>query len=226
MSRNSLSKTDIINLALRNSGYSISTNIESDTSQPVKEALLHYKQLYADLISRFPWGFASCREKLQAELNEDEGKKFRYLYSLPPDLLFLWDIYFDESEAFTYGSQWDGRVYSYYELPIRDIPDRRSGWTAIEGNKIAADTSQLFCLYTTSKEINTADFSTLFTNTLINEIEVALSLNKIKDPELLRIRLKAQSEKKKEAQALTSRENRRGRRLPATDIEQHYRNYT
>lgn len=87
-----LSKLDIANLALSKLGTSLYiSDYTSDPSNQAKIIRRHFQMSLDWLLEKHPWNFATKYAAL-FQVSEDADQPFRYLYSVPSDLLIIREI--------------------------------------------------------------------------------------------------------------------------------------
>jgi len=87
-----LSRLDIANLALGKLGVSLTiSDFNNDISNQAKIVRRHYKVALDELLEKHEWNFATKYAALTL-VSEDAESPYRYLYSVPSDLLILREI--------------------------------------------------------------------------------------------------------------------------------------
>lgn len=211
MSRTDTTELDIINAVSVKVGKGILTSTQASDDEDVREILLGYKLRYELLLATFPWSFASNRDELQRHnLPSTDNSGFAYRYSLPPDGLYLWEIYRHPQESLYNTNAYDNRRYNYTPYPILDIDASilsPNVGTLLNGY-IYSSAPQLYALYTRRGRIEPQNFTAQFKRILENEIEVFYQTGKQKPTEALNSLRGENQRVNKEMRGSSSKENR------------------
>jgi len=130
-----LLRLDIANLALGKLGTSLNiVDYACDTSNQAKIIRRHFKMALDLLLEKHPWSFATKYAALSL-VSEDANSFYRYLYSVPNDLLIIRDI--ADKERFTaveryedYKIRWEQEYQSSGALRVRtNLPNAWAHYT-------------------------------------------------------------------------------------------------
>ena len=213
--RSSLTKLDIINL--------VRLKIGRGHSDPRvdKDMELIYTSRYEYLLSMFPWGFATDAVQLEGRLltgGDLDRFGYRYEYTFPIDGLFMWDIYYDPiyRKYNNLPTFWNGRQYPYLDFPIQGLGELGLDSTLGEiiSDKFYSDFEQMYCFYTSNKEISPSKFSSQFVKLIENSMEEFLNRGRSDNEGKLGYIEAANRKENNRAKAVVSNENKGIRTVP------------
>lgn len=134
-----LSRLEIANLALGKLGVSLTiTDFANDISNQAKIVRRHYKVALDELLEKHEWNFATKYAALTL-VSENADAPYRYLYSVPADLLILREIaaedQFTDLERYEdYKIRWEEEYEATGALRVRsNQPDAWAKYTVAVG---------------------------------------------------------------------------------------------
>lgn len=226
----STTKLEIINLAL---GRTYNTTVESlsgELDDTANKALMFYKRCHNHLLSVFPWSFAIERRQLTGRtlsLNERVQVGYNFVYDIPQDARFIWEIYLHSRGGRSYPNDWDYARHYYVSAPYVNVSENifyNMKGEFLDG-KLYSDATRMWCLLTSDKEIPTQNFSTLYAKVLEDAVVKDLLESKQTSGEEFAIRRNAiESDTRKNLKRM-SRQNAEARKNPVSEIQNRIDDY-
>lgn len=210
---NTLTRTEMVNVALRRARKAPIRDIEDATSDQAIDARLYFKKCYQKLLSSYPWPFATVRESLQRS-TETPPRGYSNLFDLPQNALYIWDIYNDPSQYTVYGSIWNYRTYSYFSFDASNDASFFENIGEIIGRRIATHFRRLDALYTQKRDIPPQEWSIPFAEAMMSEMRLLFEEETITDPDMARVKI-AQTEQERNRAAHRSALQNRKAQTPA-----------
>ena len=204
-----LSRTEIVNLALLDSGHNVIDSFETSDSDIAQKARIFYKLSYDRNMSKFPWNFATKREQLTRLQEVPSDNSYLYFYEVPADARYKWEIY----STYDYGGT-TGRAIQYLSTYYHTDPNSISNSYVLRAigevydNKIASKYTELFMQYTPKQEVSATLFSQEFIDLMIAEMSMLFYSMKGASAEEQRIKDSMYRRNKRGLMTRASRENK------------------
>ncbi len=211
-------KTDIVNLALIQSGYNTITNFDSDTSEIAKKVRLYYNHVYELLLCVAPWQFATKRAKLTRITLDPNDSPFNYEYQFASDTLYLWDIYSGDHGSVFSGGDIASYADRYHTLPLVSGNILMAGIGEVSGNRILSNQSELSALYTSKVDFSPSVFSPMFRDQIVKEIEIMLIRSKGTAADELQLKENLYRNEKRANLTRSARQNRKAHRVTSSTL--------
>lgn len=220
---NELTKTDIIGIALEHGaqGTIEFSDIDNDNSPEATKAKRLYKKVFQTLMSSFPWPFATDRVELQRSAgNERPVRSYTYFYDPPPSPWFLWDLYRNKDQGYSYGSIWNYQYYQVFSFDEGGDAAFFSGEAEIIGGRIASNHSRLYAFYTPKQTMPPDKWSVHFTDCFIATLGKEFVRRSTTDVEMLATKIKLSNSEMNTAKTMATLENKGAVRIERPEILQ------
>lgn len=216
-----MNKLEIINTGLTNAGKAPLVSLD-EGSEIAKVAEVQYQSNLEELLSMAPWNF-STKRALLVRLDETPVESYRYLYEIPSDVHFIWDIY---NKSFSVdGVNYFERGARYSQIPYPLI----AGYTFLDkqaeviGGRIASNFSSLSIFYTPKRKFDVSHSNPQFQTILKLQMEKSFLKYRGVSEERLGISLNETTGKERKNIAATARENIKALKSESPTIIQNLR---
>lgn len=211
-------ETDIVNLALIQSGYNTITNYDTDTSEIAKKCRLYYKHVYSLLLCVAPWQFATKRAKMTRIPLDPADSQYAFEYQFPADTEYLWDIYSGEFGSVFSGSDVSAYAGAYHSLPLAVGASILNGLGEVSGNRVLSNHANLSVFYTSNAVFSPTLFSAMFRDQLVKEMEIMLIRSKDTGAEELQLKENLYRAEKKSNLTRSARQNRKAHKVTPSQL--------
>ena len=215
--RNSLTRHEMMNLALSQAGQSTISDLDTDRSEPAEKIKLFWKKSYQTLITSHPYNFSTKRVAL-TQVTKNADSPYSFAYEIPSDAWVIWDLYQNSPSVFGSAQRAVSVALNYYVAPFVGFLQFERGHAEVVDGRIASDGAQLNLFYTTNDPIPETDYGPYFVEEMIAGMQMMMLKDKKVDVATLGIHSRLNDKESAKNRKRASNENNQARRIPRADI--------